>query len=227
MNAMESPEKQFERIFGGQFFGEERPAQEICKVMAGIIFRALEEGTIILREGDSCSAVPFVMSGSIRVFKAAENGREITLYRIEAGQSCILSSGCASAITVFPATAVVEMPTAAAFMPAPAVRFMLEKHAGFRGFVLAQYARRMAGIIELVEEVAFRRVDQRLKEWLLGRCRMAGAERLVVTHQELADHIGTSREVISRILKDWELRGALELSRGEIRLLPSFSSLSV
>jgi CRP/FNR family transcriptional regulator len=224
---MESPEKQFKRIFGAQFFGDERPALENRLILATVQYRTLEEGTILLREGDSCDAVPFVMSGSIRVFKAAESGREITLYRIQAAQSCILSSGCASAITSFPATAVVETATAAAFMPAPTVRRMFEMSAAFRGFVLSQYAQRMAGIIELVEEVAFRHVDQRLKEWLAGRCRMAGADRLAVTHQELADHIGTSREVISRILKDWELRGGLELSRGEIRLLPSFSSLSV
>lgn len=224
---MELPEAQFNRIFGVQFFGDERPSLENRQILAAVLYRSFTEGTILLREGDACEAVPFVLSGSIRVYKSAESGREISLYRIQAGQSCILSSGCAPAAASFPASAVVEMPTTAALMPAPVFRRMLEKNAAFRGFVLAQYALRMAGVIELVEEVAFRHVDQRLKEWLDARRLTAGGDRLALTHQELADHIGTSREVISRILKDWELRGALELARGEIRLLPAFSSLAV
>jgi CRP/FNR family transcriptional regulator, anaerobic regulatory protein len=99
--------------------------------------------------------------------------------------------------------------------------------------VLAQYSRRMAEVMELVEEVAFRRVDERLAQWLVengssgpGRIPGQGPGLIAATHQELADHVGTSREVVSRILKDWEQRKALEISRGSLRLLPGFERLS-
>jgi CRP/FNR family transcriptional regulator len=105
------------------------------------------------------------------------------------------------------------------------VRRLFAESAAFRDYVLDQYSRRMADIMELVQEVAFRRVDQRLAQWLLEQgSSEQGSEIIAATHQELADHVGTSREVVSRILKDWEERGFLELSRGSIRILPGLES---
>jgi CRP/FNR family transcriptional regulator, anaerobic regulatory protein len=224
---MDSLEKLFFRDFGYLFPGHESARSEFRPFLGDIRFRELEQGGILLREGDTCKAVPFVMRGCIRVFKTADTGREITLYRIQKKQSCVLSSGCISGAAPFPATAMVEMPTAAAFLPALAVRRLFEINPAFRDFVFVQYSQRLSDIIELVEEVAFRHVDQRLKEWISARRASAGLNRIKTTHQEIADHIGTSREVISRILKDWEQRGAVELSRGEILLLEPFDSLSV
>ena len=115
----------------------------------------------------SAVSVPFVLEGAIRVFKTAESGREITLYRVEEGQSCILSSGCGSGIVSFPATAVAERATSAAFVSSETVRRLLAEGAAFRDFVLQQYSQRMAEVMELVQEVAFRRVDERLAQWLV------------------------------------------------------------
>jgi CRP/FNR family transcriptional regulator len=168
-----------------------------------------------------------VLEGSIRVFKSAESGREITLYRIESGQSCILSSGCATGIAAFPATVVAERPTVAAFLPSAVVGRLLAEGPAFRAYVLDQYSRRMADVIELVEEVAFRHLDERLRQWLAESAGPGPSRRVVATHQEIADHLGSSREVVSRILKDWEERGALGLGRGEISLLPGFESLDL
>jgi len=183
-------------------------------------FKMLDSGTILLEDGDVCTMLPFVIDGSIRVFRVSTEGREITLYRIEPGQSCILSSGCAISSTSkhFPATAVVETTCTVALLPIEAVRKLFASSQNFRNFVLEQYANRMADIIELVEEVAFRHVDERLRDWLAKH----HAPSIVATHQDLADHVGTSREVVSRILKDWEQRGWLKLSRGKINLLPAF-----
>ena len=101
----------------------------------------------------------------------------------------------------------------------------MEQGNAFRNFVLEQFAIRMADVMELVQEVAFRHVDERLAEWLREHCRESERGLVTVTHRELADHIGSSREVISRILKDWEDRKLLELGRGSIHLLPEFSRL--
>jgi CRP/FNR family transcriptional regulator len=188
-------------------------------------YREIEMGTTILHEGQVCSNVPFVLEGSIRVYKSAESGREITLYRIEAGQSCILSTGCGRGVASFPANAVAEKATTAAFMPSDTVRTLFAGGASFRNFVLDQYSSRMAEMMELVQEIAFRHVDERLHQWLIDSSSHSADHRIVATHQELADHLGTSREVVSRILKDWEERGGLEISRGSIFLLPSFGGL--
>jgi CRP/FNR family transcriptional regulator len=225
-------EQRFLAEFGSLFTVVDWEPADRAGLMSAIQYRIIEPGTVLMRDGDRCSAVPFVISGSIRVFRTAETGREITLYRIQRGQSCIFSSGCVGEVTHFPATAVVESETAAAFLPAAVVRHLFDRSAPFRTFVLGQFSLRLADIMELVEEVAFRHVDQRLKEWLVEHCPASGAgepsgKPVKVTHQELADHIGTSREVISRILKDWEERGCVALARGIVRLLPGFREMPV
>ncbi len=219
------PKDRFLALFGQLFPREEWTQSRLEPLLATIHFRKLEAMSTILREGQVCASVPFVIEGSIRVFKTAESGREITLYRIEEGQSCILSSGCGAGISTFPASAVAEKETSAAFLPNGTVRQLFAGGAAFRDFVLDQYSRRMAEIMELVEEIAFRRVDERLVQHLAGLCTGQPMCLIPVTHQELADHVGTSREVVSRILKDWEERGALEISRGSLKLLPAFEKL--
>ena len=215
----------FIQVFGSLFPNSEWPTVKRQSVLETLHFRRMEPGTTILREGQVCSNVPFVIEGAIRVFKTAESGREITLYRIEAGQSCILSTGCGRGLAFFPATVITERMTNAAFMPSDIVRKLFAEGASFRDFILEQYSSRMAEVMELVEEIAFRRVDERLAQWLQGQCSANPEAVVVATHQELADHVGTSREVVSRILKDWEQRKALEISRGSLRLLPGFEKL--
>jgi CRP/FNR family transcriptional regulator, anaerobic regulatory protein len=229
------PRRRFLEVFGFLFPKNEWAPLKLEGILASLQFREMEAGTTILREGQVCGSVPFVLEGAIRVFKTAESGREITLYRIEAGQTCILSSGCGTSIVSFPASAVAESETGAAFMSTEMVRRLLAEGASFRDYVLAQYSRRMAEVMELVEEVAFRRVDERLAQWLTEHSsgeetadpekRRARFDYISATHQELADHVGTSREVVSRILKDWEQRKVVEISRGSLRLLPGFESM--
>ena len=227
------PNERFLSVFGALFPTREWPPAKLDGLLASLQYRDLDEGTTILRESQVCVSVPFVLEGAIRVFKTAESGREITLYRVEEGQSCILSSGCGSGIVSFPATAVAERATSAAFVSSETVRRLLAEGAAFRDFVLQQYSQRMAEVMELVQEVAFRRVDERLAQWLVEHSSTAergsgSAPGLVeATHQELADHVGTSREVVSRILKDWEQRKVLQISRGSLMLLPGFDRLQM
>ncbi|MFA6505684.1 MAG: Crp/Fnr family transcriptional regulator [Treponemataceae bacterium] len=217
----------FLKTFGFLFPQKEWPPEKLEAVLATVAYRDLEAGTTILREGQTCASVPFVIEGAIRVFKTAETGREITLYRIERGQTCILSLGCGSGFSSFPASVVAEKATSAAFLPKETIRELYAEGAAFRDYVIGQYSSRMAEVIELVEEVAFRRVDERLAQRLgeLGAGSSAG--HIVATHQELADHVGTSREVVSRILKDWEQRGVLEIARGSLTLLSGFKKILV
>lgn len=213
--------------FGPLFVLDGAGPAEGAAVADSLQFRWLEAGTVLMQEGVACNQLPFVLSGCIRVCKIAESGREITLYRIQAGQSCILSAGCGMGKLSFPAIATAETETAAAFLPAAGVRRLMDGSAVFRSFVLEQYARRLSEVIELVEEVAFRHVDQRLHERLRELAGPGGAGPIRVTHRELALHIGSSREVVSRILKDWEERGLVELGRSELRLRPGFAAIAL
>jgi CRP/FNR family transcriptional regulator, anaerobic regulatory protein len=220
-----SPIDRFLEPFGSLFPSAEWPQAKRQRVLESLHFREMEEGATILREGQVCSSVPFVIEGAIRVFKTADSGREITLYRIEKGESCILSTGCGKGLAAFPATVMTDKPTFAAFMPSDMVRRLFAEGPSFRDFVLEQYSSRMAEVMELVQEIAFRHVDERLHQWLADSASRSSDRRVLVTHQELADHVGTSREVVSRILKDWEQRGALEISRGAIILSPGFEGI--
>jgi CRP/FNR family transcriptional regulator, anaerobic regulatory protein len=222
---MNEDEARFLRLFGERFNLETEADK--AQFLASAYYRRLEAGAYLLRAGESCGAVPFVLSGSLRVFKTGESGREISLYRIGPGETCILSCCCAEHRGRFPAAVLAEEDTSAAFLRGEALESLFAHSPRFRSFVLSQYASRMAEVIELVEEVAFRHLDARLKELLTAMRETQGGQTVRATHQELADHLGTSREVVSRILKDWEDRGAIALSRGEIALLSPFEALPV
>ena len=184
---------------------------------------ALPAGTVLFHERAECSSYVLVLDGAIRVQKVAENGREIVLYRVERGQSCVLTTNCLLARQDYGAEGIAESAVRALILPAAHFRDLLAQSAVFRDFVFASYAERMSELLLLIEEVAFGRIDARLAGWLLQR----GAE-IHATHHEIAAELGTVREVISRQLKEFERRGWLVLNRGRIALLdrPALSGLA-
>lgn len=178
--------------------------------------RTLPPGQVVCQQGDSCGHLPLLLSGRARVFKSAESGREITLYRIEAGDSCVLTASCIMSDIPFPALAVSETEVAAVLVTASSVRAWMGESAAWRRYLFGLVARRLADVITVVEEVAFRRMDARVAAWLLEH----GVDGVVhTTHQELAVDLGSSREVVSRILRDLENEGMIQRQRGEIMLL--------
>ena len=180
----------------------------------------LSAGRLLLSEGSTCAGVPFVLAGSLRLFKTSETGREITLYRIEAGESCILSTTCILSSGAFPAFARAEHDTEAVFVPAGIFRDLVDRSPSWRSYVFQLYERRLTQMVTLVEEVAFHRMDQRLAQALLDLNRASGQTGLLnVTHQELAARLGTTREVITRLLRDLEEEQLVTTARAEIHLL--------
>ena len=184
------------------------------ELVAGAQLVEMPAGLHICAERDACHQLALVLSGTARVYKLAESGREITLYRVSAGECCILTASCILSGRPFPAFAVSESPVAAALLPASQVTAWMTSQPAWRDYVWDLLATRLADVISLVEEVAFRRLDERLAEYLLGKAN----DRLEVhaTHQQAATDLGTSREVVSRILKDFEARGLVTLGRGLI-----------
>jgi len=180
----------------------------------------LEAGEYFLREGDSCAHFAIVVSGKIRVFKLGENGHEITLYHVGAGEACPLNVSCILSDRPVPAMAQVEEDVEAVVFPAATFRRWMAEHESLRSFVFQMFASRLTEVMSLVEEVAFRRMDQRLARRLTELfLREDGPERSVeTTHADIAADLGTAREVVSRLLKEFERLGAIRLSRGRILL---------
>lgn len=179
--------------------------------------KVIEPNQIITDEGDSCSYFTFVIKGTVRVFKLGESGKEITLYRIEEGESCILTASCILAYKHFPAISVTESEVTALLIPSGVFIEWVEKYKFWRDYVYDLMAKRISSVISIVEEVAFKRVDQRLIEYLYNRSKES--KTLMVTHSQIAAEFGTAREVVSRLLKDLERKNLLELSRGKITII--------
>jgi CRP/FNR family transcriptional regulator len=170
-------------------------------------------GALVFDERQPCRGFPFVLKGGIRVVKLAANGRELPLYRVLPGESCIITSSCLLGRTDYNARGVAESETVLVLLPRTLFDRLLEQPS-FRAFVFGLFSERIAELMQLVEEVAFRKLDQRLAGLLLGRGR-----ELAVTHQQLADELGSVREMVSRLLKGFAAQGLVRLGRERIEIL--------
>lgn len=171
----------------------------------------------IRHEGEICDRVAFVTEGEIRVSKGSAEGREIEIYRVVAVEPCVLELSSAMGAIGYPARAVAATGGRAVTVPADALLSLLAVDPGVQRFVFGFLSSRLAGVMQLVEEVAFRRMDERLTAFLRREAR--GEPPVVrLTHDAIAERLGTVREVVSRLLEQMGRRGELELGRGEVRL---------
>jgi CRP/FNR family transcriptional regulator len=182
-------------------------------------FIRIPEGHDVFVEGDQVDAIALLISGVVRVYKIGETGREITLYRFGNGESCILTANAILSQQNFPAVATVEKAAEAVMIPADAFRDWVRRYNLWREFVFELLSQRLASVMAIVEEVAFRRMDARLAAFLVDRTRTSSL--IHITHQQIAAELGTSREVISRILEDFSSQGLLRSGRGVIEVLDS------
>jgi CRP/FNR family transcriptional regulator len=176
----------------------------------------LPAGETMFRAGDACQHYVMVLTGGIRVQKVSGSGREIVLYRVEPGQTCVLTTSCLFTATPYSAEGITETPVSAAVLSRADFNEAIAGSAGFRRFVFAAFGDRIDGLMALIEAIAFGRVDERLAERLLAFVNAAGV--ITLTHQQLATELGTAREVVSRLLKEFERRGWVVLTRGEIAI---------
>ncbi|MEE2946071.1 MAG: Crp/Fnr family transcriptional regulator [Pseudomonadota bacterium] len=159
----------------------------------------------------------FLYEGRLRVSQSSESGREIVLYRVDAGESCVLTTACMLAEEAYNAEGIAETDVVAIVLPKLAFDRLVAEEEAFRKFVFAAYSRRLIDLLRVVDDVAFGHMDVRLGQRLLE---MAGTNKeIVATHQQLASELGTAREVVSRLLQDFQKRGFIALSRGRISLI--------
>ncbi len=183
-------------------------------------YAKLDRGTYYARERDKCRQIAFVGTGRIRVYKVSETGREITLYYVEPGQLCLLNISCLMSQLPCPANAIVEEEVEAVVFSGDQFRHWVGSQEKIRSLVFDILANRVASIMTLVEEVAFRKMDQRLADYLYTRFRGSPTQvrELSLTHEKIAADLGSAREVISRLLKEFERENAVKLARGRILL---------
>ena len=180
----------------------------------------LSQGDYFVREGSACPQFALLVSGSLRVFKVGENGREITLYHVNAGQTCLANLLCALLDISSPASAVAETVLDVLIMPAASFRRWVRELDTMRTFVFQTIASRFIDLMTLLEEITFRKLDKRLADYL-QRCFVREGFQLcevTTTHEAIATELGSSREVISRLLKEFARLGAIETARGRIFL---------
>ncbi len=177
----------------------------------------IPEGHDVFVEGDRADAIALLISGVVRVYKIGETGREITLYRFGNGESCILTANAILSQKNFPAIATVEKEANAVMIPAEIFRDWVSRYDLWREFVFDLLSERLSSVMEIVEEVAFHRMDERVIAFLLER--LGQSDSIHITHQEIAAELGSSREVISRILEDFSTQGFIHVSRGTIKVL--------
>jgi CRP/FNR family transcriptional regulator len=171
-------------------------------------------GTVLFDAHQPCQGFPLLLEGAVRVFKSAPNGREIQLYRVEPGQGCILSGGCLLGQSDYAATGVAEDAVVLLLVAPEVFNELMLEHEPFRRFVFNMYGARLSEVMDLVEEVAFHKLDQRLAQLLIHR-----GPLIRETHQKLADELGSVREIVSRLLRSFESRGWVRLERERVSVL--------
>jgi CRP/FNR family transcriptional regulator, anaerobic regulatory protein len=187
-------------------------AREILLKSARIVEAPV--GTIGYREGGACGAYVMRLAGQSRVYKMSTSGREILLYRVAAGETCVITTTCLLGNSNYPASTIVEEPIRDVIIPSSAFNQLMVDSKVFRTFVMTNYGALISDLIVLLDEVAFHSLDARLAKLLLD----ANSDIISRTHQLMADELGTAREVVSRQLKRFEQKGWVQLGRGHVEI---------
>lgn len=173
-------------------------------------------GAVLFDVGSPCSGLLLVDSGLVRVSRVAEDGRELQLYRVEPGETCVLTVSCLLGGTEYPARGVAERDVRGVYLPAPLFERLSAASAPFREFVYRAFSDRLAALVDLAASVTFEHLDRRLARALLERVRTSGRIVLEVTHAELATELASARERVSRLLGGFADAGLVELGRGSV-----------
>lgn len=181
--------------------------------------RTLTPDTVMLDENDYIKSIPIVLSGSIKVFRQDEVGREILLYYIKPGESCIMSLLGAATNTTSKIKAVVEDQAEVLMLPIHKASDLIRENPRWLEFIFQLYNKRFEELLSVVNAIAFQKVDIRLWDFLKTKVEMSKSMELNITHQQIADELGTAREVVSRLLKQLEKDKKLTLSRNKIKIL--------
>ena len=190
------------------------PVAELDRILGSAVLRTVKSGAQLFSSGSPCSGFPMLLSGTVRVTRTNPQGREVQLYRVKPGESCIMSTGCLLGEIEYGASGTAESDVTLIVLPPVLFNELMAKNPAFRQYVFALFSERLAGMMELVEAVTFQRLDRRLATLLLER-----GEVVRVSQQKLADDLGTVREMVGRVLRNFEDRGLVALGREQVRIV--------
>ncbi len=197
------------------------PAAQLDELLCNAPLRRAAQGAVLFEPNLPCEGFPLVLEGSVKVVKTSPAGRELVLYRVSPGEGCILSGGCLLGQSDYTARGVAESDVTLLRIPPAVFNELIVSFEPLRRFVFDMYGTRLAEVMELIDEVAFRKLDTRLARLLVQR----GPE-IAATHQNLADELGSVRVFVSRLLRNFEERGWVRLERERISVVDAKALLA-
>ena len=189
------------------------------KLYENSIIKNYHEGEVILNENANIRAIPIVTKGSVRVIRTDEDGREILLYYIKAGESCIMSFLGGLHHETSKVRAEVEEDAEILFLPVEKVSLFIKEYPEWLNYIFRLYHKRFEELLEVINAVAFKKVDERMLLLLHKKTELTGSKTISVTHEQLANELGTARAVVSRLLKQLEETKMVQLGRNKITLM--------
>jgi CRP/FNR family transcriptional regulator len=181
-------------------------------------FRETVTDEIIVHVGDQLKMIPILISGSIKISREDNEGNELLLYYIESGDTCAMTLQCCSNKTNSQIKATSMEPSVMFMFPSEMMEFWMDKYKSWREYILSSYHMRLMEIMETVDAIAFMKLDERLLKYLNDQAKLLGTLEIQHTHQQIADDLHSSRVVISRLLKQLEIKGIIEIHRHRIIL---------
>ena len=189
------------------------------KLYENSIIQNYHEGDVILNENANIRAIPIVTKGSVRVIRTDEDGREILLYYIKAGESCIMSFQGGLHHETSKVRAEVEEDAEILFLPVEKVSLFIKEYPEWLDYIFRLYHKRFEELLEVINAVAFKKVDERMLLLLSKKAELTGSKTITVTHEQLANELGTARAVVSRLLKQLEETKMVQMGRNKITLM--------
>jgi CRP/FNR family transcriptional regulator len=190
-----------------------------AKLIEYSIVKTYQAGDVILNENAHIRSIPIVNRGAIRVLRSEKDGREILLYYIKAGESCIMSFLGGMHNETSKVRAEVEEDAEILFLPIEKASALMHEYPEWLNYIFKLYHKRFEELLEVINAVAFKKVDERLLLLLNKKSELLGDKTITVTHEQLANELGTARVVVSRLLKQLELNGVVKLGRNKVTLL--------
>lgn len=186
------------------------------------IIKTVNAGEELIRTGQYLSAMPLLIDGVIKVMREDEDGFELLLYYLEKGETCAMTLSCCTGSSVSEIRAIAETESSLLMIPIEKMEEWLGKYKSWRNFIFDSYHERLMEVLATIDNIAFKKMDERLIEYLKNKSKYYNTSELKVTHQDIALDLHTSRVVISRLLKQLEKANKIKLHRNSIKLLDIF-----
>lgn len=188
-------------------------------VRQNAVIRLYKKGTRVYSSERECLGMLFVMQGEMRTYLLSEEGREVTLFRIYPNDLCVLSASCVISQISFDTQMSAQKDTEALMIPPNIVLLLKEKNLTVRCFLYELATKRFSDVMWAMQQILFKRLDQRLALFLMQESQRLGTDTIHMTHEQIAQQISSAREAVARMLKQFSEDGLVELKRGAIRLL--------